>query len=173
MDVAGIETPEEYERMTELWSASQVEALTEAIAMVTGAPDEPGRFPASFGKELGMAVQIINDYLDVWRPGEAGKHTGGDLSRTKLTYPMIFALSTGNPRSVEIEHLLAADRRAKYASRMLEILKEIGAREFHFDAIESRHSRTDEQLEGRVTGNQLRLLKSWWRVHILADKHRP
>jgi octaprenyl-diphosphate synthase len=52
-----------------------------------------------YGRELGLAFQLVDDALDYdANPGEFGKRIGDDLAEGKPTLPLIFALQRGSPR---------------------------------------------------------------------------
>ncbi len=52
-----------------------------------------------YGRELGLAFQLVDDALDYSaNPGELGKQLGDDLAEGKPTLPLIFALQRGSPR---------------------------------------------------------------------------
>ena len=58
---------------------------------------------AHYARCLGMAFQIIDDWLDY--AGEAkqtGKQPGKDLAEKKLTLPLIHAFRTGSPAEIQI-----------------------------------------------------------------------
>ena len=47
----------------------------------------------AFGKSLGLAFQLIDDFLDyAGDPAQLGKNVGDDLAEGKLTLPLIQAL---------------------------------------------------------------------------------
>ena len=52
-----------------------------------------------YGRELGLAFQLVDDALDYSaNPGELGKQVGDDLAEGKPTLPLIFALRRGSPK---------------------------------------------------------------------------
>jgi octaprenyl-diphosphate synthase len=52
-----------------------------------------------YGRELGLAFQLVDDALDYdANPGELGKHLGDDLAEGKPTLPLIHALQRGSPK---------------------------------------------------------------------------
>lgn len=54
---------------------------------------------AQYGRELGLAFQLVDDALDYAAdPGEFGKTLGNDLAEGKPTLPLIHALRRGSPR---------------------------------------------------------------------------
>lgn len=54
---------------------------------------------AAYGRELGLAFQLIDDALDYGaNPGELGKRVGDDLAEGKPTLPLIYALQRSSPQ---------------------------------------------------------------------------
>ncbi|MCL4721089.1 MAG: octaprenyl diphosphate synthase [Gammaproteobacteria bacterium] len=52
-----------------------------------------------YGRELGLAFQLVDDALDYdANPGELGKQVGDDLAEGKPTLPLIYALQRGTPK---------------------------------------------------------------------------
>jgi octaprenyl-diphosphate synthase len=52
----------------------------------------------AYGRHVGTAFQLIDDYLDYRAaPEELGKNLGDDLAEGKPTLPLIYALKTGTP----------------------------------------------------------------------------
>lgn len=170
MDAAGIHTLDEYEHMLEHKASTLVAALTEAIAVI--AETEPNLRLAmrDFGRELGMAIQIVNDYLGIWRPDEVSKDSGGDLNEQKLTYPILYTLNVDNPRSGEFRQLWAEAPGKRNCDRMLEILNELGAPEFMLSAIYVRRTRAIHQLDDRISQEDATQLERWCDKHLLGKK---
>lgn len=95
-------TPEDYEKIIHAKTATLFEAATEVGAMAGGADDTARLALASYGRELGMAFQLVDDVLDYGGArGALGKNTGDDLREGKMTLPIILAL----------QHATAAERR--------------------------------------------------------------
>ncbi len=169
-DADGISTLEDYERMLELKAASLVAALTEAVAVTAEAELNLRLAMRNFGRELGMAIQIVNDYLGIWRPDEIAKDSGGDLNEQKLTYPILYALNVDNPRSVEFRKLLEESPGKRNCEQMLEILNELGAPEFILSAIYVRRTRAINQIEGWASQEDINQLEQWFDEHLLGKK---
>ncbi|WMT91347.1 polyprenyl synthetase family protein [Pelagibacterium sp. H642] len=95
-------TPEDYEKIIHAKTATLFEAATEVGAMAGGADNTARLALASYGRELGMAFQLVDDVLDYGGArGALGKNTGDDLREGKMTLPIILAL----------QHATAAERR--------------------------------------------------------------
>ncbi|HUP02057.1 MAG TPA: farnesyl diphosphate synthase [Gemmatimonadota bacterium] len=62
-------------------------------ALAAGAPRPVVAVLASYGTNLGLAFQIVDDLLDVTGdPGRTGKSAGADRARAKATYPAVHGL---------------------------------------------------------------------------------
>ena len=60
----------------------------------------------TFGRELGVAFQLVDDLLGIWGdPARTGKPVGGDLVRRKHSLPVVAALSSGTPAGRELAEL--------------------------------------------------------------------
>ncbi len=57
-------------------------------ALRAGAPDDALQAVGTYGQELGMAFQMVDDALDFAPEAITGKPTGGDLCEGKLTPPI-------------------------------------------------------------------------------------
>jgi octaprenyl-diphosphate synthase len=80
----------------------------ELAAHLAGAPPEAIKACATYGLELGLSFQIIDDCLDLFGDqAEVGKSLGTDVDGGKVTLPVILALAT-----------LPADQKLAWASRL-------------------------------------------------------
>jgi octaprenyl-diphosphate synthase len=93
----------DYDEVIEAKTATLFQAATEVGAMAGGA-DEAGRQALrTYGRELGMAFQLVDDVLDYrGESGTMGKNAGDDLREGKMTLPVILALAEANPAEREI-----------------------------------------------------------------------
>ncbi len=80
---------EAYLRRCDLQTARLFEAACRLGALEGGRPDAPlGRF----GRQIGLAFQLLDDVLDISGPAErTGKHRGADLLDGTVTLPLIIA----------------------------------------------------------------------------------
>jgi octaprenyl-diphosphate synthase len=89
-------TAEDYEKIIHAKTATLFEAATEVGAMAGGADAASRKALAVYGRELGMAFQLVDDVLDYGGArGSLGKNTGDDLREGKMTLPVILALASG------------------------------------------------------------------------------
>ena len=83
-----------------------IEASAVAGATMAGADQATIDAVAAFGREIGLAFQIVDDILDVeGTSADLGKTAGKDAAAGKPTYPSLFGL--------ERSKALAAEARAR------------------------------------------------------------
>lgn len=88
-------------------TASLVEACCGGGAQVSGAEPKTIKSQAEFGRNIGMAFQIVDDLLDFTSDEEAlGKPAGSDLAQGILTLPVIYLLQTPSC-SKQIKEIIA------------------------------------------------------------------
>ena len=93
-------TPEDYYRIISGKTAGPFEAGCEAAALVADADEQRAAILGTFGLELGLAFQIVDDLLDLEGDERLGKPRGTDVIEGKMTLPLIHSLtmSHGDPR---------------------------------------------------------------------------
>ena len=84
-----------------------------------------------FGKNLGIAFQIQDDYLDAFGdPLKFGKQVGGDILSNKKTFLMINALETASAeQKIQLEELMHTNPATK-VQLVLQIFKSAGVDEW-------------------------------------------
>jgi geranylgeranyl diphosphate synthase type I len=84
---------EDYLEMVRGKTAALLEAACD-VGVVLASAAAPRSAYQRFGRQLGMAFQILDDILGVWgEPGTTGKPTGDDLAARKKSYPVVFGLA--------------------------------------------------------------------------------
>jgi geranylgeranyl diphosphate synthase type II len=115
---------EEYIHMITLKTSVLLAASLQMGAIIGGAGEHNCSHLYEFGKKLGIAFQIQDDYLDAF--GDAavfGKDAGGDIKQNKKTFLLIRALETANPEQLKtLNALLASDPEDK-VDQVLAIFK--------------------------------------------------
>ncbi|PQB05209.1 polyprenyl synthetase family protein [Aureitalea marina] len=92
----------EYLRMIEFKTAVLVGASLKMGALVAGATEESANSIYHFGRLLGLAFQLQDDYLDAFGdPEKFGKQVGGDIISNKKTYLYLKALELSAPADGE------------------------------------------------------------------------
>ncbi len=79
-------------------------AATRLAAVISGADEKIEETLATYGQELGVAFQLIDDALD-YKAGSAeelGKNLGDDLAEGKPTLPLIYAIENGSQAQAKI-----------------------------------------------------------------------
>ena len=62
-------------------------------AILSGVPAGQASIVGEWGRAVGLAFQVQDDYLGIWGdPGETGKSNTNDISRRKKTLPVVHAL---------------------------------------------------------------------------------
>jgi geranylgeranyl diphosphate synthase type II len=109
------------------------ESPLQAGAILAGAPESTVATLGEFGRDIGIAYQIVDDVLGVFGEEEAtGKTTIGDLREGKRTVMIAFACST--PAWARLCELIGkADLSLDEASEARLLLIECGARAFAED----------------------------------------
>ena len=86
-------TLDEYLRMIELKTSVLLAASLKMGAISGGATEEEAQKLYEFGRNLGLAFQIKDDYLDTYaNQDNFGKTIGGDIAENKKTFLLIKAL---------------------------------------------------------------------------------
>ena len=129
MDYAKIETVDmdQYIEMITLKTSVLLAASLESGAIIGGASENNCRQLYEFGKKIGIAFQIQDDYLDAF--GDAavfGKEAGGDIKQNKKTFLLLHALAVANKeQKTELEALLKSNSEDK-VEKVLAIFKACG-----------------------------------------------
>ncbi|MGI5378136.1 family 2 encapsulin nanocompartment cargo protein polyprenyl transferase [Streptomyces sp. CA-251387] len=75
-------------------------------ALYAGAADEDVAALDAFGREAGLAFQLIDDVIGIWGdPSHTGKPAGADLAARKKSLPVVAALASGGPAAAELTAL--------------------------------------------------------------------
>ncbi|MDE1190746.1 MAG: polyprenyl synthetase family protein [Arachidicoccus sp.] len=117
---------EEYIKMIKLKTSVLLAASLELGALVGGATKNNCNHVYGFGRNLGIAFQIQDDYLDCFGdPEKFGKIVGGDIRRNKKTFLLIKALETAKgAQKAELERLLGNNEEDK-VEKILSLYKEL------------------------------------------------
>jgi len=87
------QTRQDYDRRIYAKTASLFAGATEAAAVLADAPEPEIRSLSDYGRQLGMAFQIVDDVLDfVGSSQEMGKPVGSDMRQGIVTLPTLYYL---------------------------------------------------------------------------------
>ena len=94
-------------------------------AILGGAGERNQNLLYEFGKKLGIAFQVQDDYLDAFGdPQKFGKQVGGDILANKKTFLLIHAFETvSGSQKDELNELLASSTGDK-VERVLKIFRD-------------------------------------------------
>jgi geranylgeranyl diphosphate synthase type II len=116
---------DEYIYMITLKTSVLLAASLEMGAIIGGASASNCKHLYEFGKNIGIAFQVQDDYLDAF--GDAaifGKEPGGDIKQNKKTFLLIHALEVANKNQKnELEALLKSNDEDK-VEKVLTIFKQ-------------------------------------------------
>ena len=115
---------EEYIHMITLKTSVLLAASLQMGAIIGGAGEHNCGHLYEFGKKLGIAFQIQDDYLDAF--GDAavfGKDAGGDIKQNKKTFLLIRALETANTEQLNTLNALLTSDAAHKVEQVLAIFK--------------------------------------------------
>ncbi|MFJ8475275.1 polyprenyl synthetase family protein [Kitasatospora sp. NPDC094011] len=85
----------------------------------------------AFGRQLGVAFQVVDDALSLWGdPRRTGKPNGNDLAARKKSLPVAFALLSGTAAGRELSQLLSSteDFDRSTAAHAAELVERAGGR---------------------------------------------
>ncbi|MEU9979894.1 family 2 encapsulin nanocompartment cargo protein polyprenyl transferase [Streptomyces sp. NPDC050856] len=75
-------------------------------ALYAGAGEAEVAAMDAFGREAGLAFQLIDDLIGIWGdPERTGKPAGADLAARKKSLPVVAALASGTPAGAELAAL--------------------------------------------------------------------
>ncbi len=117
-------TLDAYIHMITLKTSVLLAASLEMGAILGGATPGNCKHIYEFGKNLGIAFQIQDDYLDAFGdPEKFGKEVGGDIRQNKKTFLLLHALEVATPdQRAKLDNLLASSGPDK-VPQVLELFK--------------------------------------------------
>jgi len=119
---------EEYLTMIYKKTAALIAAATKAGAILGGGTPEQVEALAEYGRLIGMAFQIQDDYLDVASSEEdLGKPVGSDIVEGKMTLLVVHALSQATPDDRERLLTILKEEGDENVSEAMDILEKYGS----------------------------------------------
>jgi len=115
---------EEYLTMITMKTSVLLAASLKIGGVLGGASKGNTEHLYGFGKNLGIAFQIQDDYLDAFGdPARFGKQVGGDILANKKTFLLIHALEVATDKQQEELKQLMAENPADKVEKVLAIFK--------------------------------------------------
>jgi geranylgeranyl diphosphate synthase, type I len=132
-------------------TAALISASAEMGALAAGADPAARHQYREFGRNLGIAFQILDDMLDIWgEPEQTGKRAAVDIYQRKKSLPVIFGLE----KSQELRERYAAARdfSDEDVQRIIRVLEEVGARRYAEQQAQHYSDQTIRHLEAANPG---------------------
>lgn len=130
-------TEKEYLTVIYRKTAVLMEGACRVGAILAGASEREEQALADYGRNVGLAFQIVDDLLDYTSDaGVMGKGAGTDLKEGKLTLPLIHAYSKAASEDREfIEKALQVENYSVHAfQKVVDILKKYQGLNYAYDA---------------------------------------
>jgi octaprenyl-diphosphate synthase len=125
---------EHYLEVIRCKTATLFSAAAECGVVVAGGSPEKQHALALYGMHLGMAFQMIDDWLDYGVSAqESGKNRGDDLAEGKVTLPLIYAMQQGTKEQAGFIQKTLKEGNINNLEIILDILQAVGAEEYVHD----------------------------------------
>jgi geranylgeranyl diphosphate synthase, type II len=136
---------QEYIQMIELKTSVLLAASLKMGSILGGAGERNQNLLYAFGKKLGIAFQVQDDYLDAFgTPEKFGKQVGGDILSNKKTFLLIHALEVAPANAKkELQQLLLNNPDNKI-EKVLQIFRDCKVDEW---SLELKNKYLDEAFE--------------------------
>ena len=143
-------TEKEYLEVIEKKTASSISACAEAGGIISGGSKDQLNSLKTYGLNLGIGFQIIDDLLDViGTEAVTGKNIGNDLCEGKTTILSIYALNNSNPSQKEKlqKVIVNKDKTTEEIFEAIEIIKDVGSVEYARNLAEEYGKKAKEAIK--------------------------
>ncbi len=121
----------EYMEMIYKKTAALIAASTKAGAIIGGADEKQVEALAEYGRLIGLAFQIQDDYLDVVSDEESlGKPVGSDIVEGKMTLMVVKALESASPEDKETLITILKENNPERVDEAIAIFEKYGSIEY-------------------------------------------
>jgi geranylgeranyl diphosphate synthase, type II len=139
---------DEYLNMINLKTSVLLAASLKMGTILGGALERNQNLIYEFGRKLGLAFQVQDDYLDAFGdPEKFGKQVGGDIKANKKTFLLIHAFETASTTQKEELHSLLNGNDDSKVMQVLSIFKACGVDEWARELKEKYMQQAFEHLE--------------------------
>ncbi|MCX5194457.1 family 2 encapsulin nanocompartment cargo protein polyprenyl transferase [Streptomyces sp. NBC_00249] len=120
-------------------------------ALYAGAGPEEVDAMDAFGREAGLAFQLIDDLIGIWGdPGHTGKPAGADLIARKKSLPVVAALTSGTGAGEELAALYAGPMTGEDVTAAARAVERAGGRDWAQAHAADRMGRAVQELSRAV-----------------------
>ncbi|MBW5481605.1 family 2 encapsulin nanocompartment cargo protein polyprenyl transferase [Streptomyces bambusae] len=120
-------------------------------ALYAGAGVDEVEAMDAFGREAGIAFQLIDDLIGIWGdPEHTGKPAGADLLARKKSLPVVAALTSGTEAGAELAALYAGPMTGDDVQRAADAVDRAGGRDWAQAHAADRMGRAVQQLSRAV-----------------------
>lgn len=122
---------EDYFQVIRYKTAKLFEAGAQIGAILAEVDEPTETAAATYGRELGVAFQIIDDVLDYSGSTDAiGKNLGDDLAEGKLTLPLLYVLQHGSEAQKNVIREAISAQNHEHFAAVLEAVHATGALDY-------------------------------------------
>jgi len=151
---------EDYYHSIEAKTASLFAASTEMAGILAGAEESQVAALRRFGRDLGVAFQIVDDVLDfIGAEAQLGKPAGSDLRQGLITLPILCYLEEVE-NGAAVHAVLSGRRDAEHVQAAMEAVCASGAIEAALAEARAHATRSREPLTTLPDGDSRRMLGS-------------
>ncbi|MFH9587336.1 family 2 encapsulin nanocompartment cargo protein polyprenyl transferase [Streptomyces luteogriseus] len=119
--------------------------------LYAGASDGEVEALDAFGREAGLAFQLIDDVIGIWGdPSRTGKPVGADLAARKKSLPVVAAFASGTPAAAELAGLYARPSDEGDLDHIALTVERAGGRDWAQGEAADRMARAMQQLARAV-----------------------
>ncbi|MGI5402826.1 family 2 encapsulin nanocompartment cargo protein polyprenyl transferase [Streptomyces sp. CA-135486] len=120
-------------------------------ALYAGASAAQAAAMDAFGREAGLAFQLIDDLIGIWGdPDRTGKPAGADLAAHKKSLPVVAALTSGTAAGAELAEIYRGPMNATAVRRAAEAVDRAGGRDWAQLQAADRMARAVQELARAV-----------------------
>jgi geranylgeranyl diphosphate synthase type I len=120
-------------------------------ALYAGAEEDDVEALDAFGREAGLAFQLIDDVIGIWGdPSRTGKPAGADLMARKKSLPVVAALASGTSAAAELAEVYGLPYEEKDLERTVLAVERAGGRDWAQAQAADRMARAMHELSRAI-----------------------
>ncbi len=164
----------DYLKMIEYKTAILLSCSLQTGAYIANASFSNQKKMYDFGRYIGLAFQIKDDYLDVFGSEEVGKKIGGDILNNKKTLLYIASMRLGNKeQKISLKNYFSPSYLGTQTEKVLSVKKlfeETGAKQYCEDKLKEFYEKAIEKLKSVDASGSTKDLEDIANIMISRDK---